>query len=309
MRTGFIYDEIFLKHNELHHPENKDRLISIMRELDSKGTLKKLILLKTRRATPQEVALNHEPSYIQELHDFCSAGGGYLDPDTYAYKDSYEVALHAVGAILQGIDHLLNKDVEAVFCAVRPPGHHAERSKAMGFCLFNNVAVGGWYLLNKGIERVFIVDFDAHHGNGTQRSFYEEDRVFYFSTHQYPFYPGTGSAEEKGAGKGYGYTHNVPMKAYSGDEEYIKVYREILPDLVYSYRPQFMLVSAGYDIHKDDPLTYLNVSTQGIGNIVESLVSISKDLSIPVLFALEGGYNLRALAESVNLTLEILLKS
>ncbi|WP_448588446.1 histone deacetylase family protein [Thermocrinis sp.] len=309
MKTGFIYDDLYLEHNERGHPENKDRLISIIQELEEEGLFKHIRKIRPRRASVEEVSLNHDIAYIQEVHDFCSAGGGYLDPDTYAYSKSYEVALNAVGAVLEGIDRILAGEVETVFCAVRPPGHHAERSKAMGFCIFNNVAVGAHYLLKKGFNRVFIIDFDAHHGNGTQRSFYEEDRVFYFSSHEYPFYPGTGSAEERGIGKGYGYTYNVPLSAGAGDKEYEEIYSQLVPKLMKEYSPQFLLVSAGYDIHKDDPLTFLSVSTEGIGKIVESILRGAKDLNIPVLFALEGGYNLRALSQSVALTIQKMLEA
>jgi len=308
MRTGFIYHDIYLKHNWKHHPENKDRLISIIYELDKEWLLKEVIKIKPRRASAKEVSLNHDPTYVQEIHDFCSAGGGHLDPDTYAVPESYEVAMYAVGGVLEGIDALLRGEVETVFCAIRPPGHHAEHSKAMGFCIFNNVAVGAWYLLEKGIERVFIIDFDAHHGNGTQKSFYEEDRVFYFSTHEYPFYPGTGSKEERGAGKGLGFTYNVPLSAGAGDEEYEKIYSGLLPKLMEDYKPQFVLVSAGYDIHRDDPLTYLDVSTEGVRKIVSSILNTCKTLGVPSLFALEGGYNLRALAECVKVTIESMLE-
>lgn len=309
MKTGLVYDSIYLEHHMRGHPENKDRLIAIHQELERRGILKEVVHISPRRASAAEVALNHDPAYIQEVAEFCSAGGGYLDPDTYTVPASYEVALFAVGGVLEGIDRLLKKEVEAVFCAIRPPGHHAEYAKAMGFCLFNNIAIGARYLLEKGYERVFIVDFDAHHGNGTQRSFYEDDRVFYFSSHEYPFYPGTGSSAEKGAGKGYGYTHNEPLPAGAGDKEFERVYSEVFPKLFYEYSPQFLLVSAGYDAHRDDPLTYLNLSTEGFGKIVRELLEGAKRLSIPVLFALEGGYNLRALAECVSLTLEKMLEA
>ncbi|MEZ0360549.1 MAG: histone deacetylase [Hydrogenobacter sp.] len=308
MRTGFVYDDIYLKHNWKNHPENMDRLISIIQELDRNKLLKDVIKIKPRRANVKDVALNHDLAYIQEVHDFCSAGGGYLDPDTYVVPESYEVALHAVGGVLEGIDTLLMGNLETVFCAIRPPGHHAEYSKAMGFCLFNNVAIGAWYLLTKGLSRIFIIDFDAHHGNGTQKSFYEEDRVFYFSTHEYPFYPGTGSDREKGAGKGLGYTYNLPLNAGAGDQEYESIYKSLLPKLVQEYKPEFVLVSAGYDIHRDDPLTYLNVTTQGVKSIVESILTTCKTLGVPSLFALEGGYNLRALAECVKVTIETMLE-
>lgn len=310
MRTGFVYDDIYLKHDYPDHPERKERLISIMNHMEKSGLMKEVISIEPRRATAEEVALNHDPNYVQEVHDFCKAGGGFLDPDTYANEHSYDVALTAVGGVLEGIDRIQRGEVETVFCAVRPPGHHAEFAKAMGFCLFNNVAIGAHYLRKrKGIERVFIVDFDAHHGNGTQRSFYQDDTVFYFSSHEYPFYPGTGSAQEKGAGKGEGYTLNVPMSAGAGDEDYRPVYENLLPRVIREFSPNFVLVSAGYDLHADDPLTYLNVSTEGVRDIVRSILRVCRELGVPSLFALEGGYNLRALGESVVATVEEMLSA
>ncbi len=308
-KVGFVYDEIFLKHDWEDHPENKKRLLSVTEHLARSPVSDRIERIKPRRATPEEVALNHDPNYIQEVYEFCQSGGGYLDPDTYATPDTYEVALHAVGGVLEGIDRLLEGSLESVFCAVRPPGHHAEYAKAMGFCIFNNVAVGAHYLRKrKGIERVLIIDFDAHHGNGTQRSFYQDPTVFFFSTHQYPFYPGTGSADERGAGEGYGYTLNVPMPAGSGDSEYRPVYEELLPQVAERFSPQFILVSAGYDLHADDPLTYLNVTSDGVRMIVRSIVGIARKLEVPLLFTLEGGYNLRALGECVVITLEEMLR-
>ena len=308
-KVGFVYDDVYLKHDWPEHPENKNRLLSILEHLEKSDIKKELVEVKPRRARVEEVALNHDPVYIQEVHDFCKSGGGYLDPDTYATPDSYDVALYAVGGVLEGIDRILKGELDGVFCAVRPPGHHAEYAKAMGFCIFNNVAIGAHYLRKvKGINRVFIIDFDAHHGNGTQKSFYEDDTVFYFSTHEYPFYPGTGSEDEKGSGKGYGYTYNVPMSAGSGDEEYIPVYEKLLPELMKKFSPDFVLVSAGYDLHRDDPLTYLNVTNEGVRRIVRSIIKTSEELGSPVLFALEGGYNLRALGECVVITLEEMLR-
>ncbi len=304
MKTGFIYDEIYLKHDYVDHPERKERLIAIMEHLEKESALKEVIQIQPRRATPEEVALNHDSSYIQEVHDFCQSGGGFLDPDTYAVEESYDVALTAVGGVLEGIDRLAKGEIETCFCAVRPPGHHAEYAKAMGFCLFNNVAVGARYAQKKGFKKVFIIDFDAHHGNGTQRSFYQDDTVFYFSTHQYPFYPGTGSPGETGAGRGEGFTLNVPMPAGAGDEDIPPVYEIKLPEFIKEFSPSMIIVSAGYDLHADDPLTYLNVSTKGIRRIARSILKTAKDLGVPSLFALEGGYNLSALAESVLATVE-----
>jgi len=307
MKVGLVYDELYLKHDYPDHPERKERLTAIMEALDKETLLREVSLIKPRRATAEEVALNHDLAYIQEVHDFCKAGGGFLDPDTYATQDSYDVALQAVGGVLEGIERILKKELEAVFCAVRPPGHHAEYAKAMGFCLFNNVAVGARYLQRKGVEKIFIVDFDAHHGNGTQRSFYQDSSVFFFSTHQYPFYPGTGSAQEKGAGAGEGFTLNVPMPAGAGDEQYAPVYEKLLPKVMEDFGPNFVLVSAGYDLHSDDPLTYLNVSTEGVRQIVRSIIRSCKALNVPVLFTLEGGYNLRALGECAVVTIEEML--
>ncbi|RLJ69926.1 acetoin utilization deacetylase AcuC-like enzyme [Hydrogenivirga caldilitoris] len=310
MKTGFVYDDIYLNHDYPDHPERKERLISIMNHLEKVQLLKEVIDIKPRRATVEEVALNHDPNYIQEIHDFCKSGGGFLDPDTYAIEESYDVSLTAVGGVLEGIDRILKGDVETVFCAVRPPGHHAEYAKAMGFCIFNNIAIGAHYLRKiKKVGKVFIIDFDAHHGNGTQRSFYEDDTVFYFSTHEYPFYPGTGSPKEKGAGKGEGYTLNVPMPAGAGDSDYEPVYSNLLPKVMGEFSPDFILVSAGYDLHSDDPLTYLNVSTKGIRSIVRNILKTAKELKAPTLFALEGGYNLKALGESVVATIEEMLSA
>jgi len=310
MRTGLVYDEIFLRHDHPDHPERKERLIAVINRVERDGLLKEVELIKPRRATVEEVSLNHDPTYVQEIRDFCVSGGGFLDPDTYATEESYEVALRAVGGVLEGIDRLLRGEVEAVFCAVRPPGHHAERSKAMGFCLFNNVAIGAHYLRKvKGVGKVLIVDFDAHHGNGTQRSFYQDDGVFFFSTHQYPFYPGTGGPQERGVGKGEGFTLNVPMPAGAGDEDYGRVYGELLPKLADDFSPEFILVSAGYDLHADDPLTYLNVSTGGVRGVVRNILRIAQHRGVPVLFSLEGGYNLKALGESVSVTVEEMLAS
>ncbi|MEZ0323651.1 MAG: histone deacetylase [Hydrogenothermaceae bacterium] len=303
-KVGYIYDDIFLKHDTgKSHPESPERLISINTFIQDLKD--KLILIPPRRATVKEISMVHDQYYPQEIMDFCSAGGGYLDPDTHVGEFSYDAAITAVGAGLEAIDRIKKGEVERVFCAIRPPGHHAEYSKAMGFCIFNNIAVAARYAQKQGYEKVFIVDFDAHHGNGTQKAFYEDDTVFYFSTHQYPFYPGTGSKEEKGTGRGYGYTYNIPLPAGTSDDTYIDIYSDILPKLVAKFNPDIILVSAGYDLHKDDPLTYLDVSTEGIGVIVENIL---KSADVPFLFMLEGGYNLTALGESVKLTIQKMLE-
>ncbi|WP_457624429.1 histone deacetylase family protein [Persephonella sp.] len=302
-KVGYIFDPVYLKHDTGEgHPESPHRLEAINEYVDL--IKEPLVRIKPRRATAQEIALVHDVYYPQEIMDLCSAGGTYLDPDTRCSIFSYEAAVYAVGAGLEAVDRIKNGEIERVFAAVRPPGHHAEYSKAMGFCIFNNIAIAARYAQKQGFGKVFIIDFDAHHGNGTQKAFYEDDTVFYFSTHQYPFYPGTGSKEERGTGKGLGYTYNVPLPAGTGDETYIKIYTEELPELVNKFNPDIIMVSAGYDLHMDDPLTHLEVTTEGIGKIVEGILS-STDR--PFLFMLEGGYNIIALGESVKLTIEKML--
>jgi acetoin utilization deacetylase AcuC-like enzyme len=220
-------------------------------------------------------------------------------------KDSLEAAIYAAGAVIEAVDRCKKGDFQRAFCSIRPPGHHAEADRAMGFCIFNNIAIGARYAQKLGYKKAFIIDFDVHHGNGTQHIFEDDDTVFYFSTHQYPHYPGTGIDSEKGRGKGEGYTYNVPMNAGSGNKEYMHIYQDILPQLVRRFEPDIMLISAGYDIRTEDPLSAIRISNEGIGGIVHSILSCS---TVPVVFALEGGYDLNALGESVKITIEEMLK-
>ncbi len=303
---GLVFHENYLLHETGGHPERKERLMAILDYLGEESLLAQMELVEAREATFQEVALNHHPDYIEEVRRFCEGGGGYLDPDTVVCKDSYRAALWAVGGALAAVDAVLEGKFSSVFCAVRPPGHHALRSKAMGFCIFNNVAVAAHYARNKGVERVLIVDWDAHHGNGTQEAFYQDPSVFYFSTHQWPFYPGTGKAEERGEGPGLGYTLNCPLPPGSGDEEFFRVYdREFLP-LARDYRPGLILVSAGYDGHELDPLSSLELTTRGYRGLADRVVQLAREVGASVVALLEGGYNLLTLAQSVATTIEAL---
>jgi acetoin utilization deacetylase AcuC-like enzyme len=302
-KVGFIYDDIFLKHETPDwHPERKERLIHIISTLKKSGLWEKLIHIKPLKATHDDIALVHAPGYIKNIENI---GKGYLDPDTYMSEDSLETALYAAGSVIQAVEKCRKGEIQSAFCAVRPPGHHAESNRAMGFCIFNNVAVGARYSQKIGYKKVFIIDFDVHHGNGTQHIFEADDTVFYFSTHQYPHYPGTGGDSERGIGKGEGYTYNVPMPGGSGDKEYLHVYQNVLPDLVKGFRPDIVLVSSGYDIHKDDPLSDIRISDEGIKGIVKSILSCSSN---PFVFALEGGYNLSVLGESVRITIDEMLR-
>ena len=302
-KVGFIYDDVFLKHNTSEwHPEKKERLIWILDSLKKSGLWEKLIPIRPRKATYDDIALVHSHAYIERIKNF---GSGHLDPDTYMSDESLDAALYAAGAVIEAVERCRKREMDCVFCAVRPPGHHAESNRAMGFCIFNNVAIGARYAQKIGYENVFIIDFDVHHGNGTQHIFEADNTVFYFSTHQYPHYPGTGRESERGTGKGEGYTYNVPMKAGSGDKEYIHIYQDVLPDLIKKFNPDIILVSAGYDIHKNDPLADIRVSDEGLRGMVHSILTCSSN---PFIFSLEGGYDLPSLGEAVRITIEEMLK-
>ncbi|RPI37365.1 MAG: histone deacetylase [Nitrospiraceae bacterium] len=300
--VGFVYDDIFLLHEmPSGHPESKERLIAINRYLKQSDIQSKLIHAKPRKAETQDILAVHTNAYFEKILKFT----GYYDADTYVSKNSVEAALSAAGAVIEAIEGCRSGSLDRVFCAVRPPGHHAEANRAMGFCIFNNVAVGARHAQKSGYAKVFIIDFDVHHGNGTQHIFEEDPTVFYFSTHQYPHYPGTGNDSERGTGKGAGYTYNIPMHYGAGDKDYFTAFQDILPGLVNKFDPDIILVSAGYDLHAKDPLAGLRVTNEGIRNIVRGILSAKKN--IPQIFCLEGGYNLTSLAESVLITVEELL--
>jgi acetoin utilization deacetylase AcuC-like enzyme len=301
--VGYVYDEVFLYHEPpVWHPDTRDRLINIVISLKAAGLWDRLTLIKPRRATPSDLALVHTPGAIERIR---SMGAGEVDPDTYTSLESFDAASFAAGAVMEAVEQCRNTGMRRVFCAVRPPGHHAEADRSMGFCLFNNVAVGARHAQRIGYRKVFIIDFDAHHGNGTQHIFEEDDTVFYFSTHQYPYYPESGRDMERGKGKGEGYTYNVPILAGSGNKEYLAVYQDILPGLVRNFGPDIILVSAGYDIHKYDPHANIRVTHEGVHDIVRSILTSA---DVPMVFVLEGGYDLKSLCDSVKITIEEMLR-
>ncbi|HAM50885.1 MAG TPA: histone deacetylase [Nitrospiraceae bacterium] len=298
MKVSFFYDDIFLQHEApIGHPECKERLLSIVRTLKDSALFGQLIHMKPRKADFSDIEMVHHHRYVEKIRNL---GQGYADPDTFVSKGTLEAALYAAGAVMEATDRCKSGEIHRAFCAVRPPGHHAEPDKAMGFCIFNNVAVGARYAQKIGYEKVFVIDFDVHHGNGTQHMFEDDDTIFYFSTHQFPHYPGTGRTSEKGRGKGEGFTRNIPMGSGSGDREYVAAYHTILPELVRKFQPDIIMVSAGYDIHQDDPLAATRVSDEGIRSIVRGILSFS----LPTVFVLEGGYDLAALGRGVLITLE-----
>lgn len=303
-KTAFIYDDIFLDHDmPAFHPESVHRLTTVTERLKKSDLWSTLIHLTPEKVSQEELEAVHSKEYIERIKNY---GSGYLDPDTYMSEDTSEAAHYAAGAIVTAIKACRSGEIERAFCAVRPPGHHAEKSRAMGFCIFNNVAVGARFAQKSGYAKVFIVDFDVHHGNGTEHIFYDDDSVFYFSTHQYPHYPGTGSSSDRGKGKGTGFTFNVPMDHGAGDSEMHEAYHNTLHKLVDSFSPDIILVSSGYDLHRKDPLAGLAVTDEGIKDIVRGILDAKK--GIPAVFTLEGGYNLEALAGSIEITLRELIE-
>jgi acetoin utilization deacetylase AcuC-like enzyme len=274
--------------------------------LEESGLLGAVQRPAARDATPDELALVHPPPYVEAIADAARRGGGWADPDTLITPRSYDVAVRVVGATLTAVDAVISRDAANAFCLVRPPGHHASPAQAMGFCLFNHVAVATRHAQTAhGLERVAIVDYDVHHGNGTQEAFYADSSVLYISTHEYPFYPGTGAAHETGEGPGRGHTINIPMPHYSGDAEHRAAFEQVVIPALHRFRPQMILVSAGYDAHFADPLAHQQISVDGYGTLVVMLLDAARDLCDGrIVFALEGGYDLVALPWSVRRTME-----
>ncbi len=302
-RVGFLYDEAFLRHQPpVWHPDSADRLLRIVHALKSAGLWDRVKILGPRCAGTEDLARVHTTAYIEKIR---TAPPGELDPDTFVSDCSFEAALHAAGAVMEAVEQCRNGSLDRAFCAVRPPGHHAETDQALGFCIVNNVAVGARYAQTLGYGKVLIIDFDAHHGNGTQHIFEADDTVFYFSTHQHPYYPETGRDMERGVGRGLGYTYNVPIAAGSGNRDFLYIYQDILPGVVNRFAPDIVLVSAGYDIHANDPHANIRVTDEGVRAIVRSILCSSR---APVVFVLEGGYDLASLAECVSITIEEMLK-
>jgi acetoin utilization deacetylase AcuC-like enzyme len=312
-RTGYVYDDRYLLHDPgSWHPERPDRLKAIQASLKDSGILELLIHLKPYPAPLAWVERLHDPDYIRRFQEACQRGQEIFEvQDCGISPESYEIALLAAGGVMAAADAIMGDKADNAFCAVRPPGHHAERARALGFCFFNNVALGVVYLLeNFGLERVAIVDWDVHHGNGTQHLFEADPRVFYLSLHEDPqyCYPGTGYRREEGKGPGKGFTLNLPFPPHSGDEEYLEALRnEGLPRLR-QFAPQFVMISAGFDAHAKDPLAQMHLTRSGYREMTRLVLDLAQESAGGRLITvLEGGYNLEVLEECVEDHLRILL--
>ncbi|MBI2472708.1 MAG: histone deacetylase [Planctomycetes bacterium] len=309
--TLLIYDDIFLKHDTgTSHPENAKRLENTVKHLHSSGLWDQLRVERPRAASLEEVKLVHPQTYIETIKHIADTGGGWLDGDTVVSRASYDAAIYTAGAALTAIDLIMKGEEKNGFCLVRPPGHHATPARGMGFCLFNNVAIAAKYIQSKyPLEKILIVDWDVHHGNGTQDTFYNDPTVLYFSMHRYPFYPGSGRMEEDGQGKGKGFNINVPLSSDTTPEEYIEMFTDVMKQKVNQFNPEFIIISAGFDIYKKDPIGGLNIEVKDFGILTEIVMkSAEKHCKGRIVSCLEGGYHLSDLPLCIEAHLKALVQ-
>lgn len=299
---GFVYHEDYLRHDTGYHPESAKRLIYIMKKLEEAGITEKMKRITPTKASKEQIAYVHADAYVKKVEAMCKGGGGMLDPDTPLCRDTYEIALLSAGGVIKAVDEVMDEsnDLKHIFALIRPPGHHATPNRGMGFCIFNNIAIAAEHLKREyGIKRILIADWDVHHGNGTQDVFFEDASVLYFSTHQHPHYPGTGWITEVGKGEGEGFTVNVPLPAGTDDAGYLYALNNILVPITMEFKPEFVLVSAGFDAHVADPLASMRVTSSGFGLFMDVIKEIAKKNGKGgIVMALEGGYDLNAIAES-----------
>jgi len=312
-RTAFLYHDFFLEHHTgWKHPEKSARLTAVMDRLRTDGLLDRVLRLTPVEATPETVALVHDPAYVADIEARGAAGRLFqADADTVGSPATYRAALLAVGAVTAAIDAVFDGTAQNAFCAVRPPGHHAEHDRAMGFCFFNNVAIGALHARQRrAVSRVAIVDWDVHHGNGTQNAFYADPSVLYVSTHQFPLYPGSGRRSETGEGPGLGFNLNIPLAAGSTDTDYLAAFRDEIRPAIARFKPDLILVSAGFDGHRDDPLASMRLTEQGFADMTRELTALAAThCGCRLVSVLEGGYHLPALAAAVSAHIAALLEA
>ena len=301
-KTGIVKHPLYLEHKTgVMHPENPYRLESIYTMLESRDFNGRLMDIQPRFATLTELLFVHDPHYVDRVLDSAEKPQIRFDPDTVTSPKTYKAAWLAAGGVMEAIRVVLSGEVQNAFALIRPPGHHALRDRAMGFCIFNNLAIGAKYALSScGLGRVMILDWDLHHGNGIQDIFYEDPHVLYVSLHRHPYYPWTGGAEEVGEGEGKGFNVNIPLEMGCSDPDYGNIYRHLLFTIARRFKPELILVAAGFDIHHGDPLRSMNVTEAGFARMTQLLMEIASELcGKRVVLALEGGYNSEALRDSV----------
>ncbi|HKN00057.1 MAG TPA: histone deacetylase [Candidatus Binataceae bacterium] len=306
LKTAVITDRDYLKHFAgRSHPERPERLQAMI-EMVNASSRPGLQVRAPREATIEEIELCHVHEYLKLVQQTATVDRFDFDPDTHASRESYHTALLAAGGVITAVEAVMDGAADNAFAIVRPPGHHALPNRAMGFCLFNNVAIAAaWLIKHRGLKRVMIVDWDVHHGNGTQEMFYKSAAVLYASTHQYPHYPGTGSLREIGAGEGEGYTINAPMPADFGDDEYLRVFDDFILPIGRQFKPEFILVSSGFDCHWRDPLAQMRVTEEGFVAMTRRVKRLAAECCEgKMVAALEGGYDLEALVNSGHAVLE-----
>ena len=302
----YLRHPLSLEHETGAHPENPRRIEAIEKRLSALDWLG-MERVEAPPASREQLERVHSPSHIDAIEAICAAGGGMIDLDTVASERSFEAALHAAGGAAAAVDRLLAGDARYAFCGLRPPGHHAEPERAMGFCLFNNVAVAARHALAaNGVERVLVLDWDVHHGNGTEAAFFDTDRVLYASIHQSPLYPGTGAAADTGTGAGEGFTLNLPVTPGAGPDEFLALVQHVVVPIARAYDPGLIVISAGFDAHRDDPLAQCRLDEATFADMAAAMRDLAREVEAPLLACLEGGYDLGALSASVAATLTAL---
>jgi len=299
----------FLEHDTGQHPECAERLRAVTQHFDQQGLTEKVELAEWKPAGDEQLGAVHDLDYVRQVHRAAGGGGGRIEADTVVSPASYDVALLAAGAACDAVRHVTGGEHRLALTLVRPPGHHALPDRAMGFCLFNNVAVAARYAIGRlQLDRVLIVDWDVHHGNGTQDIFWEDPQVAFFSIHRWPFYPGTGAADETGAGRGAGLIRNLPTEFGTPRDRYRATFARELEQMAKKFKPQLVLISAGFDSHREDPIGSLGLETEDFASLTDIVLDVAADHAEGrVVSVLEGGYNPRRLAESLALHLQRML--